>query len=66
LIDLIPITDWFSNILIVILISDETPYQQLGLPIAVWKNPVLALKYQVHITKVPLTDVNGQVMTVFM
>jgi hypothetical protein len=30
LIDLIPITDFFSNILMVILLSDETPYQQLG------------------------------------
>jgi hypothetical protein len=30
LIDLIPITDWFSNFLMVISISDETPYQQLG------------------------------------
>jgi hypothetical protein len=30
LIDLIPITDWFSDILMVILISDETPYQGIG------------------------------------
>jgi hypothetical protein len=28
--DLIPIADWFSNILIVMLLSDTTPYQRLG------------------------------------